>query len=116
MNAAPTTYAIRMDRHLDDHWSGWLGEPDLTRESDGTATITSRIADEAQLHDVLASLHSDDVSRPVRDVASANRERIGVVRSADRSLSHLRVGLELPGIWPDRSLCVRDEVWLASPS
>ena len=25
------TYAIRVDGHLDDHWSGWLGELDMTR-------------------------------------------------------------------------------------
>jgi hypothetical protein len=27
MNTAPTTYAIRVDGHLDDHWSAWLGWP-----------------------------------------------------------------------------------------
>ena len=26
MNTVPTTYAIRVDGHLDDHWSAWLGE------------------------------------------------------------------------------------------
>ena len=26
MNTAPKTYAIRVDGHLDDHWSAWLGE------------------------------------------------------------------------------------------
>ena len=33
MNTAPTTYAIRVHGHLDDHWSAWLGEPDMTRET-----------------------------------------------------------------------------------
>lgn len=56
MSAAPTTYAIRVDGHLDDHWSAWLGEPDMTHESDGTTTITASIADQAQLHGVLACL------------------------------------------------------------
>ncbi len=31
MNTTPTTYTIRVDGHLDDHWSAWLGEHDLTR-------------------------------------------------------------------------------------
>jgi RimJ/RimL family protein N-acetyltransferase len=56
MNTAPTTYAIRVHGHLDDHWSAWLGEPDITREHDGTTTITASIADQAQLHGVLAGL------------------------------------------------------------
>lgn len=56
MNTAPTTYAIRVDGHLDDHWSAWLGEADMTRETDGTTTITASTVDQAQLHGVLASL------------------------------------------------------------
>jgi hypothetical protein len=56
MNTAPKTYAIRVDGHLDDHWSAWLGELDLTRNDDGTSTITALIADQAQLHGVLARL------------------------------------------------------------
>ncbi len=56
MNTASTTYAIRVHGHLDDHWSARLGEPDMTRENDGTTTITAVIADQAQLHGVLAGL------------------------------------------------------------
>jgi RimJ/RimL family protein N-acetyltransferase len=56
MNTAPTTYAIRVDGHLDDHWSAWLGELDMTRGDDGTTTVTVAIADQAQLHGVLAGL------------------------------------------------------------
>jgi hypothetical protein len=56
MNTAPKTYAIRVDGHLDDHWSAWLGELDMTRNDDGTTTITTLIADQAQLHGLLAGL------------------------------------------------------------
>jgi RimJ/RimL family protein N-acetyltransferase len=56
MKATLTTYAIRVDGHLDDHWSTWLGEPDMTHETDGTTTITASITDQTQLHGVLASL------------------------------------------------------------
>ncbi|MFI2652281.1 GNAT family N-acetyltransferase [Micromonospora fulviviridis] len=55
MNTAPRTYAIRVDGHLDGHWSAWLGELDLTRDDDGT-TVTVSVADQAQLHGVLAGL------------------------------------------------------------
>jgi hypothetical protein len=51
-----TTYAIRVQGHLDDHWSGWLGGLDLTRDADGATTVTVEVADQAQLHGVLASL------------------------------------------------------------
>ena len=56
MNTAPSTYAIRVHGHLDDHWAAWLGDPDMTRDDDGTTTITASIADQAQLHGVLAGL------------------------------------------------------------
>ena len=56
MNTASTTYVIRVDGHLDDHWSAWLGEPDMTRNHDGSTTINALIADQAQLHGVLAGL------------------------------------------------------------
>jgi hypothetical protein len=56
MNTAPTTYTIRVDGHLDDHWSAWLGELDMTRNDHGTTTIAALIADQAQLHGVLARL------------------------------------------------------------
>lgn len=56
MNTAPTTYTIRVQGHLDEHWSTWLGEPDMVREIDGATTLTASIADQAQLHGVLAGL------------------------------------------------------------
>jgi hypothetical protein len=56
MNSAPTTYAIRVEGHLDDHWSAWLGELDMTRNEDSSTTLTVSVADQAQLHGVLAGL------------------------------------------------------------
>ncbi len=56
MTTAPRTYAIRVDGHLDDHWSAWFGGLDVTRNDDGTTTITALIADQAQLHGVLVGL------------------------------------------------------------
>jgi hypothetical protein len=51
-----STYAIRVDGHLDDHWSDWLDGLQMTRDDDGTTTVTVRVADQAQLHGVLARL------------------------------------------------------------
>jgi hypothetical protein len=56
MNTAPTTYAIRVEGHLDDHWSASLGALDMTRDDDGATTVTVQVADQAQLHGVLTAL------------------------------------------------------------
>ena len=51
MNTAATAYTIRVDGHLEDHWSAWLGEVDMTRHDDGTTTLTVEVADQAQLQE-----------------------------------------------------------------
>ena len=50
------TYEFRVEGHLDDHWSAWLGDLTITRHHDGTSTLTGPVADQAQLHGVLAGL------------------------------------------------------------
>ncbi len=50
------TYTIRVQGHLADHWSTWLGGADLQRLDDGTTSLTIDGADQAQLHGVLAGL------------------------------------------------------------
>jgi hypothetical protein len=64
-----TTYAIRVDGHLDDHWSDWLGGLDLTRDEDGATTVTVQVADQAQLHGVLAGLR--DIGATVISMTSS---------------------------------------------
>ena len=56
MTTTATTYTIRVDGHLDDHWSERLGARDMTRDDDGTTTITVEVTDQAHLHGVLAGL------------------------------------------------------------
>ena len=75
-----TTYAIRVDGHLDDHWSAWLGELDLTRNSDGSTTITAAVADQAQLHGVLAGLRDiGAVLTDLRTTRAAGQPRPSVL-------------------------------------
>ena len=52
----PAAYVIRVEGHHDDHWSGRLGGLALTRNFDGTTTLSGPLADQAQLHGVLAGL------------------------------------------------------------
>ncbi|MFC5175240.1 GNAT family N-acetyltransferase [Nocardioides taihuensis] len=49
-------YEIRVDGHLDDHWSARLGGLAITRSNGGTSTLAGPVADQAQLHGVLAGL------------------------------------------------------------
>jgi len=56
VSTTSTTYTITIKGHLDDHWSAWLDDLELTRHDDGTTTLTVAVADQAQLHGVLAGL------------------------------------------------------------
>ena len=78
-----TTYAIRVDGHLDDHWSAWLGGLDMTRDDDGATTVTVEVADQAQLHGVLAGL---------RDIGAVICE----LRTSDAPVPTCRPVLERP--------------------
>jgi RimJ/RimL family protein N-acetyltransferase len=53
---ALTTYSIRVDGHLDDHWSVWLSGLGISRDGDGTTTLTAPVADQAQLHGLLSGI------------------------------------------------------------
>ena len=54
-------YELRIVGHLDEHWSTWFGDMDLTREDDGTTTLRGSVTDQAALHGLLAK---------VRDIAA----------------------------------------------
>ena len=50
------TYEFRVDGHLDDHWASRLGDLVITRHDNGSTTLTGPVADQAQLHGLLAGL------------------------------------------------------------
>ncbi len=56
-------YEIRLGGHLDDHWSAWLDGLSITREVDGTTTLSGAVTDQAQLHGVLAKVR--DLGAPL---------------------------------------------------
>lgn len=58
----PTGYRIRVDGHLDAHWSPWFAGLTLTPESDGTTSLTGVVADQAELHGLLAKIRDLGVS------------------------------------------------------
>ena len=51
-----THYELRIEGHLDEHWSGWFGGMALVREDDGTTTLSGAVADQAELHGLLAKV------------------------------------------------------------
>ena len=59
-------HEIRVQGHLDDHWVDWLEGLALTRENDGTTTLTGRLVDQAALHGVLNTIR--DLNLPIVSV------------------------------------------------
>ena len=58
-----TTYEFRVGGHLDGHWTAALGGLDLEHNPDGTSTLKGDMADQAQVHGVLARLR--DIGAPL---------------------------------------------------
>ena len=52
----PAGYKLRVDGHLDDHWSAWFGDLTLTHEDDGTTSLSGVVADQAALHGLLTKI------------------------------------------------------------
>ena len=58
-----TAYEFRVGGHLDHHWSTLLAGLALTHGSDGDSTLTGPVADQSELHGVLAGLR--DLGAPL---------------------------------------------------
>ena len=52
----PSGYRLRVNGHLDQHWSCWFGDLTLTHEDDGTTSLTGAVTDQAYLHGLLAKI------------------------------------------------------------
>jgi len=59
-------HEIRVQGRLDDRWVDWLEGLALTRENDGTTTLTGPLADQAALHSVLNTIR--DLNLPIVSV------------------------------------------------
>ncbi len=56
MPAAPMSYELRIQGHLDQHWSTWFGGLAITSEADGTTTLRGVVTDQSELHGLLAKI------------------------------------------------------------
>ncbi len=52
----PARYELLVDGHLDDYWSAWFGDVTVTREGAGTTSLSGLVADQAELHGLLAKI------------------------------------------------------------
>lgn len=60
------TYELRVQGHLDDRWSDWLGGLAVRRQADGTTVLTGAIVDQAGLHGVITRIR--DLGMPLLSV------------------------------------------------
>jgi hypothetical protein len=96
-----TTYEIRVDAHLDEHWAPRLGGLGIIRAEDGTSTLTGPVADQSQLHGVLAALRDLGVTILGVSTLPARREGLSVRRLNAMRAVYLLMGLGLALVkWP----------------
>src|SRR3712207_4034637 len=83
-----TTYTIRVESHLDGHWSPRLADLAILHNEDGTTTLTGPLADQAQLHGVLATLR--DINAVLLELhASGARSSFGSGIDADQPVDEV---------------------------
>jgi hypothetical protein len=86
---AQELYRIRVEGHLDQHWSNWLGEMTITHLENGETQLSGYLTDQAALHGVLHKIQNlgipliavcrvpADESRPeIRRKRGDNRRRV----------------------------------------
>ncbi len=59
-------YEIRVDGHLGDSWSPWLGGMAICRQDSGETVLTGPLPDEPALHGVLTKIR--DLGLPLVEV------------------------------------------------
>jgi hypothetical protein len=62
----PTVYQIRIEGHLDQHWTDWFDGLTITLESNGDTLLTGPVVDQAALHGLLKKVR--DLGMPLISV------------------------------------------------
>ena len=60
------TYRFRVEGHLGDRWSEWLGGLAIHLQEDGTSVLEGPVVDQAALHGVIARIR--DLGLPLLSV------------------------------------------------
>ena len=82
----PTTYALRVDGHLDQHWAAWFGGLVLIREHDGTTSLSAVVADQAELHGLLTRIRDLGVTLISVTLVDPSGPLLAAERMPDNSL------------------------------
>jgi hypothetical protein len=70
-------YEIRVEGHLDDEWSEWLGGLSIALVEDGTSMLTGPVTDQSALQGLLLKIHNMGlalISFQRVDVRSSNND------------------------------------------
>jgi hypothetical protein len=62
----PASYELRINGHLDQHWSTWFDGFTITHQDDGTSTLRGVVRDQSELHGLLAKVR--DLGTPLISV------------------------------------------------
>lgn len=65
-------YRIKVQGHLAEHWSDWLGGLAISRDAQGNSLLTGDVADQAALHGILAQIR--DLGLPLISITSGNAD------------------------------------------
>ena len=72
--APPTgrAYQIKVQGHLEDYWSDWLGGLAISRDAQGHTVLAGVVPDQAALHGILAQIR--DLGLTLIAVSSHNAD------------------------------------------
>jgi len=54
----PRFYEIKVEGHLDEHWSHWFGDLTVTQDEHGNTILSGPVADQAALHGLLIKVRN----------------------------------------------------------
>jgi hypothetical protein len=79
----PTTYRIKVQGHLDEHWSEWFDGMAVTHDEHDDTVLTGQVADQSALYGLLNKMR--DIGLPlllverVQDEVTSERESLGSI-------------------------------------
>jgi hypothetical protein len=71
---APAGYRLRVEGHLEQRWSAWFDDLTVTRESDGTTSLSGDVSDQAELHGLLMKIRDLGITLISVNVIDPTRE------------------------------------------
>jgi RimJ/RimL family protein N-acetyltransferase len=83
-----TTYEVRVASHLDDHWATWLNDLTPVRHKDGTTVLTGPLADQSQLHGLLARIRDLGIPLLALSTSDSPAPEAGSLTQPTRLLRH----------------------------